>query len=447
MASIARNMCFRLSLIRCAEKKFVTLGTENILQELEAQLTDSQISAVKYTIADEEDLSDRQAYEQQSALMKINADQAYRATATFYLSSDSREKTSSIVSLYEDLICGTGLDYVVGRTELTGDDVAELVSLMSRTSDDMVQEKDSFTVVVMYYNETGCRELLETITDFIYEKQNELTEIFGAYEITAMEPSLVTVKDISYSDYQKNYRADTLKLQQEIESDKEAFTEEQALYYDILLNGEVTKQKESNEDSGTDKIDSTVQFRVNYIVWGALLAAFLYAFWIFLVNIFHTRICASDNLQELYDIPQLGMIPREATDKKRLGRVDKMVLWLRNRNKRSFSREETVELTEAAIKLAAAKEALTTVYLVGCNLQEDAGKICEQLKEGLQKEKIQVNVLNNILYDARAMKEIERVGGVVLVEKTGSTLYNEISQEIELLKRQGVRILGGVIVD
>ena len=43
-------------------------------------------------------------------------------------------------------------------------------------------------------------------------------------------------------------------------------------------------------------------------------------------------------------------------------------------------------------------------------------------------------MLNNILYDARAMKEIEKAEGA-------------ISQESELLKRQGVRILGGVIID
>lgn len=419
-----------------------TTPEKEIIQELEAQLTDSQISAVKYTIANEESLANRLAYEQQSALMKISADQVYRATATFYLSSDSREKTSSIVSLYEDLIRGTGLiDYVVERTELKENDVTELVSLMDRSSD-MVQEKDSFTVIVFHYSETGCKALLEAVTDFIYEKKNELVEIFDAYEITAVEPSLVAVKTLDYSDYQKNYRADTLKLQQEIESSKGAFTEEQAQYYNVLSNRKVTNQETPQEIVTT----VTPRSRAKYIGLGAALAAFLYAFWLFVVYVFNTRIRTADNLQELYDIPQLGMIPREHTDRKLFGFIDKMVLRLRNRDKRTFSREEALELTEVAIKLAAAKEALTTVYLVGCNLQGDAGEICERLKEGLQKENIQVNVLNNILYDARAMKEIEKAEGAVLVEKAGSTFYNEISQESELLKRQGIRILGGVIV-
>ncbi len=420
-----------------------TAPEKEIIQELEGQLTDLQISAVKYTIANEESLADRLAYEQQSALMKINADQVYRATATFYLSSDSREKTSSIVSLYEDLIRGTGLiDYVVKRTELKENDVTELVSLMGRTSA-AVQEKDSFTVVVFHYSETGCRELLDAVTDFIYEKKNELAEIFDAYEITAVEPSLVTVNTLDYSDYQKNYLTDTLKLQQEIESSKGAFTEEQVQYYNVLSNEKITNQEEPQEIVTT----VTPRSRAKYIVLGTVLAAFLYAFWLFAVYVFNTKIRTVDNLQELYDIPQLGMIPGEHTDRKLFGFMDKIVLRLRDRGKRSFSKEEALELTEAAIKLAAVKEALTTVYLVGCNLQGMQGEICDRLKEGLQKENIQVNVLNNILYDARTMKEIEKAEGAVLVEKAGSTFYSEISQESELLKRQGVRILGGVIVD
>ena len=37
--------------------------------------------------------------------------------------------------------------------------------------------------------------------------------------------------------------------------------------------------------------------------------------------------------------------------------------------------------------------------------------------------------------------------GAVLVEKAGSTLYNEVVSELELLKRQDVRVLGGIIVE
>lgn len=37
--------------------------------------------------------------------------------------------------------------------------------------------------------------------------------------------------------------------------------------------------------------------------------------------------------------------------------------------------------------------------------------------------------------------------GVVLVEKASSTWYNEVTKEIELLKRQDIAVLGGIVVE
>lgn len=37
--------------------------------------------------------------------------------------------------------------------------------------------------------------------------------------------------------------------------------------------------------------------------------------------------------------------------------------------------------------------------------------------------------------------------GVVMVEKAGSTLYNEVANELALLKRQDITVLGGIIVE
>ena len=76
-----------------------------------------------------------------------------------------------------------------------------------------------------------------------------------------------------------------------------------------------------------------------------------------------------------------------------------------------------------------------------------ARKVCESLKPALEKEQIRVTVLDNVLYDAEAMEKVDTMQGAVLVEKAGSTLYNEISDELALLKRQEIPVLGGIIVE
>lgn len=84
---------------------------------------------------------------------------------------------------------------------------------------------------------------------------------------------------------------------------------------------------------------------------------------------------------------------------------------------------------------------------MGCSLSAGADVVCESLKAALEKEGITVTVLDNLLYNAEVMEKVETMADVVLVEKAGSTLYNEIASELALLKRQEITVLGGIIVE
>ena len=159
--------------------------------------------------------------------------------------------------------------------------------------------------------------------------------------------------------------------------------------------------------------------------------------------IFNGKLRASDELQNLYHIPQMGLIVKDS--KKKL-LPDKWVDNLRNHGKRKFTPAQSMELAVAAVKIAAVKNGLDYVCLMGCNLAEGADNVCESIKQALEKEQIAVTILDNVLYNAEAMEKLENEKGVVLVEKAGSTLYNEVAKEIELLTRQDIAVLGGIVV-
>ena len=152
----------------------------------------------------------------------------------------------------------------------------------------------------------------------------------------------------------------------------------------------------------------------------------------------------SDELQNLYHIPQIGVVVK---DSKKKFILDKWVDDLRHYGKRKFDAEQSMELAFAAVKIAAVKNKLNTICLMGCNLEAGAGSVCENLKTALEKEGINVTVLDNVLYNAESMEKVEAMTGVVLVEKAGSTLYNEVANELALLKRQDIAVLGGIIVE
>ena len=76
-----------------------------------------------------------------------------------------------------------------------------------------------------------------------------------------------------------------------------------------------------------------------------------------------------------------------------------------------------------------------------------AQALCEQIRDRLKEENITVEILNNVLYDAEAMEKLQEMDYVVLVETAGATLYDEIVEELCLLSRQNIQVLGGVIVE
>ena len=74
-------------------------------------------------------------------------------------------------------------------------------------------------------------------------------------------------------------------------------------------------------------------------------------------------------------------------------------------------------------------------------------KAAEAIKKTLEDSGIEMTVLNNVLYDLSAMEHLQDVKGAFLLEKAGETLHEEITKELELLKRQEIKVLGVIVVE
>ena len=77
------------------------------------------------------------------------------------------------------------------------------------------------------------------------------------------------------------------------------------------------------------------------------------------------------------------------------------------------------------------------------NVPDVPQAMADKLKSGV----INASVLDNVLYDPANTEKLGEMDGAVIIEKAGRTLYSELTEEIELLKRQQIKILGCVIVE
>lgn len=419
--------------------------TVEMEREPEEWLSEEEIENVNYVMAYEKAYQEKKAYQEELLLMQVDHNNISKAEATIAIDAGERQKSCDIEKVYEDIILsGELVDKVAENTDMKAADISEMLFLCREgaVSDSLegTEGISTFRIVAMHSDEAQSKNMLDAVIAFLKEKQPDLEKSLGEHEITIANQSFGIVPDTLIAEKQKKLLDERASMKRILSDTIENLSDVEKQYYNLLSNDE------ESEESAAVEMTSAPGVSVKYVFLGAVMAAFIYAFILFMIYIFNTKIRATDSLQELYDIPQLGMVPSEENDKKVFGFIDKWIISLRNHNKRQFTSEEALELASVAAKMAAGKETLHELSLMGSGLKEHSFDICEKIKERLKKDGIQVNILNNVLYDAQMMGELEKAKGVILVESANITLYNEIFEELELLKRQGIKVLGGILV-
>lgn len=430
---------------------------EEQLTQLERNLDAKSRAVVLTVVANEKEYDIKKTYSENSIYIQLNPLQTVQTELIYQVQTADGWTDGQLGALYTSLLNNVGLyDWVAQQTGIDAGYVGELISaemvssLMIESKTEMLQQEMSLgtncvKVSILQSDAEACQKLVEAVKTYISEEQKQLNNELDQPVLVLVSETTGSVMNKDLMNEQIKCRNEIASLQSTIATAKADFTEEQKQYYELLTweEAEHSEQPAQNVTAEENPVPTPAVSK-KYVLLGAVLFAFVYAVVICMVYIFNTRLRESDELQSLYGIPQIGLVVRESGRKVFL---DKWVDSLRHYGKRKFTAEQSMELAFAAIKIAAVKNGLNNICLMGCNMSAGADKVCESLKAALEKEQISVSVLDNVLYDAEAMEKMDAMQGAVLVEKAGSTLYNEVADELELLKRQDIRVLGGIIVE
>ena len=430
-----------------------SMSSEGLLQELEELLTDTEKMAVNTVLDDEQEIAINQQYVEDSILMQMDPYHIPERELIYKIQIDDMGQSYMLRTVYEDLVNGVGmLRWVEEQTGISSASADELISGQGKTGITVlngVQETESgsdcLKITIIHYDEKECERLAQCVKEYIDQQYELLIQELGEHEVVLLSESASNIMDTGIRDRQITYSNTKINFLTNIARAKDAFTEEQRVYYALLTDGVYGPEEKDDSEAEPQPIAAKPSISVKYVVVGAILFAFIYAGVLFVIYVLNGKLRAVDELQRLYNISQLGLIVKDDGKKKFF--IDRWIAALRNWNKRQFTREQSLELAAAAIKISAGKQGLDTIYLMGCDLKAGADVVCHELKERLAKENITIRILDNVLYDAGTMEELESAKGIVLVEKAMSTMYNEILSELELISRQGINVLGGIVVE
>lgn len=444
------------------------MSQEERLEQWEAQgsslrskLDAGAISRIDTAVALRQRYEERLDYQQNSLLMQLNPEKIQQADLIFAIQADDADCAYNAKYFYERLLMNVAFfDFMEERCGIE-ESVSELISLTQLepgVADSVFLLNTSqggafvFGVQIRHDNADICSAMADAAEEFIRQQQKELEQKIGRHEVILLSRSQGEVADRKVADLQSTGTNTLYSLSNYYSTLVKGFTGEELAYYNYLIEGspadEGSAEIQGNAAAGTAAGGVVVKARVSvkYVLLGAVLFAIIYVFAFFIKYIMNSRLRSVDSLCELYGIPQLGTVPA-LTQKRFLGAVDQWILKLRYHNQRRFTPEESVGLAAVAVKMAALKKGAKEVCLLGCELKGNTMEICGQIKEQLEAAGLEVNTLSNVLYDAEAMERLGSVGSVVLVETAGITLYDEILKELELLQRQEITVLGGIVAE
>lgn len=436
------------------EPELDELAVEEQLTQLEDSLSDSEKAAVLTTVDDEREYLYKDKYFQESVYMQLDPLDIVQTELVYRIQAEDEGLAQHLGTLYKNIVGGVGLyDWVEQQTGIYAAYAAELISVSTnpeifvRNGANISTGSDNLKVTVIQKDEETCGQLAAAVSSYMEQQQKNLVKELGNHELILLSETSGKIISTDMMARQIDYGNQVSNLRSGIASAKAGFTADQQKYYDLLTWEEETREAEMDQKDTTteeEPVLASPSVSKKYVLLGAVLFAFVYAGILFLIYIFNSKIRVSDELQSLYHIPLIGVVVKNSKKKFIL---DKWVDDLRYYGKRKFDAKQSMELAFAAVKIVAVKNKLNTICLMGCNLEAGAGSVCENLKTALEKEGVNVTVLDNVLYNAESMEKVEAMTGVVLVEKAGSTLYNEVANELALLKRQDITVLGGIIVE
>lgn len=424
--------------------------------DIQGELSEAQLNNIDNILQYEQLYEEKLLYQKKSVLMHIDPYHMPRGELTFLVKSDDIERTYNIQKVYEDMLTSTGL-YEYLQEQCDGeDDMNELVTL-EKTSYVQVRGTDTVRLMVTHRDEETCNKIMDAIAAYVGQQQEWLNTALGEHQFVLLSRSFGNIMSEDLLEKQNNFTKELESLRNSYIKGKDNFSEEEKNYYNyvkaVKSKGEQKTDEEENVQNESNIDDNQLNkvikpaFSVKYFIIGMILFMFVHALIIFLLYILNSKLRITDGLQEMYGIPQFGKLSVNQRRKKFLDFIDRWILELRYINQRKFTFEETLDLATAAVKINVKKQTLNQVCFIGCNMSAPLLETCGQMKQRLEAENIKVNILNNVLYDVEALEQLENEQAVVLFETAGYTLYREITEELELLKTQGIKILGGIIIE
>ena len=386
-------------------------------------------------------------YNELSPLMQLDPNDFYVNVLTYYVDNHyvveypvitERDNIAAIIQSYKTLLRTEEFaSSIVEVMEMDDDSLLyclELVDLYNVYGKMSIptESYNMFTISVYGSTEENCRKMSELVKSTIDTFGVDMIEQFGEHDIMLIDDITKNVSDINLSSYQKLNIDYLSSYNTALKKSGENLSGAALSYVDVVR---------ADEEEETSVID------IKMIIIGFILGVFVVLFVVAMGYILNKKLRYEDNYERTFGIKLLGMISGSSSNKKKIfAFVDRWIWKKRHANMHKFTSGEEEDMVVSNIKLLAKNQEASKVYLTGATISQVGEDIVDTFAKRLGKDGVELVVGKSIIYNADALEDASEVGCIVMIDKVGEVLYNEIYSMLDCCEAHNIKVLGGVVV-
>lgn len=399
------------------------------------------------------------AYYCDSILMQMDPNKVPTMTLQYYIDNGYKAEYPVVASVDNAQDIGTALGNFASSGEVCkkiadklgwSNDITYIQELISFEAD-----KHTLTVKIIAPEEADCEKMGSVIKAEISQFVSNLQEVYGTFEAKlAMEECIVAAS-------QELMTAQTAQLtniystKSDFRTSVTSFNEEQKVYYEALIENSIGENVEpldmisdgAEEDSEENALlNLKVEYiNIKYILLGVIFGLILSVVWICIQYISSGFLMAKSDMKEGFGISVIGRVKIENMMNKNI--IDRMIIRIFRSKGLQFTQNEQIQMTAAAIRIAAEKEGMKKLYVSSASDNKGTDQIKNDLVELLIKQGVNVMSGISIAYNPESLEDMSGCDGTVLVEGIGHSRYKDILIEKQLCEGSHVPIIGAVVVE
>lgn len=405
------------------------------LEDMYEDFTSEEKGAVSYALYSHDRVQEMEQYIDKSIYMKLAPQHVTRITVQYqvelldsegYTDAEKLKLTNQIIVAYSVYIKNGGLtDKIVKENLLKGDYSAEQIGeLLDMGYDSTVEAMSSFNLYII------GSDIVPGLDDVAMEALNSYmdeTHNLARHRLVINNQQTNVIRDDTIYNNQRYMYTERISSMDRLKKAVSDLSGNTLTYYNEMTEGEdegsIATAWEGEElvASSSDTGDSgvVVPFKklLKYGIIGAIIGILGACGLLLLRYMFSSTIIADTDYTAT-----MGM--------KLLGKISESDI------------EETLPFVVAKVKLACNKASISKLALVssdfGC-IHEDIQK---QLVQALDKQGIELVLIEDVLKDCDAMSRMFEIGNCLLLEKTGTSRYDKVYDIVELCEENSIGIIG-----